>query len=120
MGSVEYRKWLINKYGKLISDADKDLHVHFYDGLRRIVKIRNKLCEPFKINENPEETLKHPGVLTSVNTQLKEIGKTLNDRKFMRYSSDEGMIKMTKLEAEKCPYCGMEPLETDVSAIKPL
>ncbi len=115
----EYKVWSKEKYGKMISLADHRLHVIFWDSNKDWkIKIRNKLCEQFKILENPSETLKHPGVLTSVSEQLKKFNKSLNQRKYMRYHSDEGRLKMTKLDAEKCLYCGMEPLETDVSAKK--
>ncbi len=120
LSPIEYKAWSISRYGKFTSFADHRLHVSFHGSSKEwIIKIRNKICEEFKIKENPSESLRHPGVLTYANEQLIEkTKKSLNQRKYMRYHCNEGYLKMTKLDAEKCPYCGMEPLETDVSAQK--
>lgn len=119
LGPVMYRAWSLGRYGKIMQVNRTTLKVHFKTSPHVWeVKVRNKVCDGFKENEPLEATLAHPGVITSANEQLTKIGRTLSERHFMRLHSDLGTLKLTELEARPCPYCGMQPLDTDISAAK--
>lgn len=119
LGPVLYRAWSLSRYGKVLQVNRTALSVHFKTApFVWELKVRRALCEGFKLNEPLEATLAHPGALTAAHDQLKRIDRSLSDRHYMRLKSDFGTLKMTELTAKACPYCGMKPLPTDVSAEK--
>lgn len=119
LGPVEYGEWEMRTYGTSKNLATHRLYVYFDRAQKpREVKVRNTNCSGFKQYEDPANVLAHPGAITSANNQLAKIGKTLNDRLYMRYDSKIGLIKLRAKQAMTCPYCGMEPLPTDISADK--
>lgn len=119
LGPVLYRAWSVSRYGKVLQVNRTVLSIHFKTApYVWEVKVRNALCEGFKTSEPLEATLAHPGAITAANDQLQRVGRSLNDRHYMRLKSDFGLLKMTELVARPCPYCGMQPLPTDLSAEK--
>lgn len=120
-GEVEFRKWEREYFGTAHGIGSHKLKVWFDKGKPPVtLKVRSSNCVDFKRFASDFDVLSHPGALTAANKQLEKFGKTLNGRLYMRYDSRwSGLIKLQNVTATKCMYCGMEPLDTDVSAIKP-
>jgi hypothetical protein len=119
-GEVESRKWEHEHFGTAHGIGSHKLKVWFEKGKSPVtLKVRSSNCADFKKYASDYDILSHPGALTAANKQLEKFGKTLNDRLYMRYDGRwSGLIKLQNVTATKCQYCGLEPLDTDVSAIK--
>lgn len=118
LGENGYRAWAKDVLGLVPSIGTRRLHVIYKPDRRNIeMRVRKFCCEGFKNNEPLRNTLAHPGVLTHVHETLAQRGLRVEDRTFMFFSYF-GQIRMEKKVAETCPYCGMEPLATDLPATK--
>lgn len=117
LSAVAYRKWCTEKYGSYTNLHSERLRVYFKDrGKPFEIKIKSALCEGFAKNESIEQFLEHPGVLSRMHQVLEKFGRRLEDRHYMRFDHMGGPIKMLSKEAKVCPYCGAEPLATDLPA----
>jgi hypothetical protein len=93
------------------------MKVYFEDRAKPIeINVKSALCEGFAKIEPIEQFLAQPGVLTRMQQVLEKFGRRLQDRHHMRFDHMGGPIKMIDKEAKVCPYCGTEPLPTDLPA----
>lgn len=115
MGPVEHRIWSKMRFMQNpIQHSNRLLVGYSKNGKPFNLNVRKFACTEFKKFSNPYDILTHPGVITGANAQLAKFGKSLADRYFMRFDGHDGQLQLLGRVAKKCPYCGMEPLETDV------
>lgn len=81
------------------------------------IRLRASVCKEFYEKESISDICKHPAVLTILHAECRQFGFSLDKRLWIRVSDGyvtDGVLSVNKISSVPCPYCGAQPLVTDI------